>query len=49
MAAAMQSLVHARIGFRLPIVMAGALLARGRRTASSWFQAAGVKVDWDRF
>lgn len=47
--AAMQSLLHSRIGFRLPIVMAGALLARGRRTASSWFRAAGVKDDWDRF
>lgn len=46
---AMQSLLHGRIGFRLPIVMAGALLARGRRTASSWFRAAGVKDDWDRF
>lgn len=46
---AMQSLLHARIGFRLPIVVAGALLARGRRTASSWFRAAGVKDDWDRF
>ncbi len=40
---AMQTLMHARIGFRLPIVMAGALLARGRRTASSWFRAAGVR------
>jgi hypothetical protein len=29
--------------------MAGAMLARGRRTASSWFRAAGVKDDWDRF
>ena len=47
--AAMQSLLHARIGLRLPIVMAGAMLARGRRTASSWFRAAGVKEDWDRF
>ncbi len=47
--AAMQSLLHARIGFRLPIVIAGAMLARGRRTASSWFRAAGVKDDWDRF
>jgi hypothetical protein len=46
---AMQSLLHARIGFRLPIIVAGALLARGRRTASSWFRAAGVKDDWDRF
>jgi len=45
----MQTLLDARIGFRLPIVIAGALLARGRRTASSWFRAAGVKDDWDRF
>ena len=29
--------------------MAGALLARGRRTASSWFRAAGVNDAWDRF
>jgi hypothetical protein len=49
MVAAMQSLLDSRIGFRLSIVMAGALLARGRRTASSWFRAAGVKDDWDRF
>jgi hypothetical protein len=48
-AVAMQSLLHVRNGFRLPIVMAGALLARGRRTASSWFRAAGVQDDWDRF
>jgi hypothetical protein len=45
---AIQSLLHASIGFRLPFVMAGALLARGRRMASSWFRAAGVKDDWDR-
>ena len=49
LATAMQSLLHSRIGFRLPIVMAGALLAGGRRTASSWFRCAGVKDDWDRF
>lgn len=45
----MQKLLHACVVFRLPIVMAGALLARGRRTASSWFRVAGVKDDWDRF
>jgi len=28
---------------------AGMLLAMGRRTASRWFQCAGVKDDWDRF
>jgi hypothetical protein len=49
LAAAMQPLLHARIAFRLPIIMAGALLAGGRRTASTWFRNAGVKGDWDRF
>jgi hypothetical protein len=45
----MQSLLDSRIGFRLSIVMADALLARGRRTFSSWFRAAGVKDDWGRY
>jgi len=45
----MSRLLDARIAFRLPIVVAGMLLARGRRTASRWFQGAGVKDDWDRF
>ena len=45
----MSRLLDARIAFRLPIVVAGMLLAMGRRTASRWFQCAGVKDDWDRF
>lgn len=45
----MSRLLDVRIAFRLPIVIAGALLAMGRRTASRWFQSAGVKHDWDRF
>jgi hypothetical protein len=45
----MSQLLDRRNGFRLPIVIAGAILATGRRTASSWFRAAGVCDDWDRF
>ncbi|QDS93874.1 hypothetical protein FF011L_26500 [Roseimaritima multifibrata] len=41
--------LDARIVFRLPIVIAGMILASGSRTAASWFLAAGVKDDWDRF
>lgn len=48
-ALSMSRLLDARIAFRLPIVVAGMLLAAGRRTASRWFQCAGVKDDWDRF
>lgn len=42
-------LLDRRGAFRFPILVAGVLLATGRRTASRWFQAAGVKDDWDRF
>ena len=45
----MSQMLDARIAFRLPIVIAGIVLAGGRRTAASWFRAAGVKDDWDRF
>lgn len=41
--------LDARIAFQLPIVIAGMILAGGRRTVASWFRAAGVKDDWDRF
>lgn len=49
LSASMSRLLDRRIAFRFPIVIAGALLARGRRTAASWFRCAGVKDDWDRF
>lgn len=49
LAAAMSRVLDTRIAFRLPIVLAGAMLASGRRTAASWFRCAGVKDDWDRF
>lgn len=38
-----------RLAFRLPILISGILLGVGRRTASSWFRAAVVLGDWDRF
>jgi hypothetical protein len=47
--AALQAVLDRRIAFRLSIIVAGMLLADGRRTASAWFVAAGVKDDWDRF
>ena len=45
----LQAVMDRRIAFRLAIVVAGMLLADGRRTASAWFVAAGVQDDWDRF
>ncbi len=47
--AEMQRLLDSRSAFRLPIIMAGAMLAKSRRTVSSWFRSAGVRDDWDFF
>ena len=47
--AVLQAVMDPRIAFRLAIIVAGILLADDRRTASSWFVAAGVQDDWDRF
>ena len=47
--ALLQTCLDRRIAFRLAIIMAGMFLADGRRTASAWFVAAGVRDDWDRF
>lgn len=41
--------LDARIAFRLPILVAGIMLATGRRTAACWMRHAGVGDDWDRF
>lgn len=45
----LQAVLDCRVAFRLSIIVAGMLLADDRRTASSWFAAAGVQDDWDRF
>lgn len=45
----LRTALDARVAFRMSIVVAGILLAEGRRTASAWFVAAGVMDDWDRF
>lgn len=45
----MGRMLDMRIGARLSIVMSGAMLARGRRTAASWFRYSAVKDDRDRF
>ena len=49
LAGSMQKMLDMRIAFRLPIILAGAMLAQGRRMASSWFKAAGVQDDGDCF
>jgi hypothetical protein len=35
-----------RTAVRLPLVLAGILFARGCRTVTSWFRAAGISSDF---
>ena len=41
--------LHARNRWRLPVLLAGILLARGRRTVTTWLRAAGVSDDFDDY
>jgi hypothetical protein len=41
--------LHGQNRWRLPLVLCGMLFAQGRRTASSWWRAAGVGDDYRRF
>jgi hypothetical protein len=41
--------LHGRCRWRLPILMLGMLLARGRRTVTSWLRAAGVDTDYKSY
>lgn len=44
--AALAAPLHARLAWRLAEVVVGALMASGRRTAASWWRAAGVGDDF---
>jgi hypothetical protein len=35
-----------RSGARLPLILVGILFAKGRRTVTSWFRAAGISHDF---
>src|SRR5262245_17828118 len=37
-----------RTAARLPLLLTGLLLAAGRRTATSWFRAAGITTEFGR-
>src|SRR5450631_4114170 len=47
--AACGSTLDKRSALRLPLLLLGTLLAKGRRTVSSWFRAAGVTDEFRRF
>ena len=41
--------LHARNRWRLPVLLAGMLLASGRRTVTTWLRAAGVSDDYQAY
>lgn len=43
------ALLDQRSALRLPLLLLGVLLAKGRRTVTSWFRAAGITIDFRRF
>jgi DDE superfamily endonuclease len=47
--AVLTPMLDSRTRWRLPIVLAGLLLARGRRTVTSWLRAQGVMGDFDDY
>jgi DDE superfamily endonuclease len=47
--AVLTPLLDSRTAWRLPIVLAGLLLARGRRTVTTWLCAQGVLHDFDDY
>src|ERR1700737_1862014 len=42
------SALDKRSATRLPLLFLGMLFAKGRRTVTSWFRAAGISVDFPR-
>jgi hypothetical protein len=47
--AAFQSPLHQRLAWRLEPLMLGVVMAKGRRTVTSWLRAAGLKTGWEDF
>jgi predicted RNase H-like HicB family nuclease len=41
--------LYSKTRWRFPVVLVGMLLARGRRTVTAWFRAAGISRDWDEY
>jgi hypothetical protein len=47
--AAFQSPLHKRLAWRLEPMLLGVIMAKGRRTVTSWLRAAGLQSDWEEF
>jgi hypothetical protein len=49
MVAALCSILHQRSAWRLSVIMTGIVFAKGRRTVTSWFRAAGITQRYKAF
>jgi hypothetical protein len=47
--AAFQAPLHGRLAWRLEPMMLGVVMAKGRRTVTSWLRAAGLRTGWQDF
>src|SRR5260370_14134337 len=47
--AAFQAPLHDRLAWRLEPMMLGVVMAKGRRTVTSWLRAAGLRSGWEDF
>lgn len=47
--AVLTPMLDSRTAWRLPLVLAGVLLARGRRTVTTWLRAQGILHDFDDY
>jgi hypothetical protein len=47
--ATFQSPLHQRLAWRLEPLMLGVVMAKGRRTVTSWLRAAGLRIGWEDF
>ena len=49
MVAALCSVLHQRSAWRLAVIFAGIIFAKGRKTVTSWFRAAGISQRYKAF
>ena len=46
---ALCSVMHQRSAWRLAVIFAGIIFAKGRKTVTSWFRAAGISQQYKAF
>jgi DDE superfamily endonuclease len=47
--ATLQTALHQRLAWRLELLMLGVIMAKGRRTVTSWLRAAGLRTGWEDY